>query len=342
MRQIRKTLYILQDGYYLHCDHGALLVRTKNNDDSHLIRISAETLEQIVLFANCTISDYLVKFCNDNQITLTFVSKYGSLYGRIIGANHGNIILRKKQYDLDNERIVTIVSDILLGKLSNERNILKRAAKDAPDHDADVLYESAEKIRQLIPELRGHDSIDSLRGIEGAAATIYFTAFDHMLKTKDKSMLFVKRSRRPPENNCNAVLSLLYTLFMTDCEAALENSGLDSYYGYLHTMRSGRPSLACDLLEEFRSCFIDRFVITLINRRQITAKDFENAQRGIRFKDDSLKRVLGLWEDYKTGVIEYPLDHCKYERKIIPYLQGQLMAQFIRGDIDEYPPFSWR
>lgn len=339
MRFIKKTLYILKDDYYIHCDHGSIIVR---KDDEELTRISAESIEQIVLFARCSISDFLVKFCNEYHIVLTFVSTYGKFYGRIIGGNTGNVLLREKQFTLDSAKRICLVRDILLGKLVNERNVLLRSAKDAYDSDIDILYSGADKIKEQIIQLKSADSVESLRGIEGAAASIYFACFDNMLKTNTVDMKFIRRSRRPPENNCNALLSLLYMLFTIDCESALENCGLDSYYGYLHALRSGRASLACDLMEEFRACFIDKFVITLINRRQVSPDDFERKQEGIKLKDKSIKNVLSLWENYKNSETEYPLDRKKYERKVIPYLQAQLMAQFIRGDIDEYPPFTWR
>ena len=339
MRQIQKTLYILRENQYIHCDGGSIIVRQK---DKELTRISAASLEQIVLMTNCTISSYMVKFCNDHSITLSIISPHGRMYGRIIGENYGSVILRKKQYDLEENRKIIFVRDILLGKLANERSVLMRCAKDAADEDAEVLYRASENIQRQIGNLRDLSDMESLRGLEGAAATTYFSAFDHMLKVKDQTMLFRRRSRRPAENPCNALMSLFYTLFTIDCEAALENCGLDSYYGFLHALRPGRASLACDLIEEFRASFVDKFIITLLNRKQVVSDDFVDKQEGIQLKPSSLKKVLALWEENKSGITEYPLSKSKGERKVVPYLQAQLMAQYIRGDIDDYPPYLWR
>lgn len=340
MRRINKIIYITSDDLYIHCDNGSLALM---KDKSIVTRIPVTAIEQIVIFGKATISSYVIKFCNDNHIMMTYVSEYGNLYGNIIGTWYGNVDLRDKQYRLqDSGRDIGFVRNILLGKMNNSRNVIMRCAKDASDENADALYQVAERLKAHISVLPELESIDALRIAEANAASEYFSVFDNMLKNDDRSMSFVKRSRRPPENNCNAIMSLLYTLFTGDCAAALAGNGLDVYKGYLHAVRAGRKSLACDLVEEFRACIVDKFVITMINRRQLTGNDFQTDAAGIRLKHTSLQRVLQEWEKYKTREIVHPLYHKKCEQKVLPYLQAQLMTQYIRGDIPEYPPFIWK
>ena len=226
--------------------------------------------------------------------------------------------------------------------MNNSRNVIMRCAKDASDENADALYLVADRLKNHISKLPELEKIEDLRIAEANAASEYFSVFDNMLKHDDESMSFRKRTRRPPENNCNAIMSLLYTLFTGDCVAALAGNGLDVYKGYLHTVRAGRKSLACDLVEEFRACIVDKFIITMINRRQLTGNDFQKDAAGIKLKHASLQRVLQEWEKYKAKEIVHPLYRKKYEQKVLPYLQAQLMAQYIRGDIPEYPPFIWK
>ena len=340
MRRINKTIYITSDDLYLHCDHDSLALM---KDRSIVTRIPVTAIEQIVIFGNATISSYVIRFCNENRILMTYVSEYGNLYGNILGTWYGNVDLRDNQYRLhDSGRDIGLVRNILLGKMNNSRNVIMRCAKDASDENADSLYQAANRLMAYITRLPELESMDDLRIAEANAASEYFSVFDNMLKNDDGVMSFIKRSRRPPKNNCNAIMSLLYTLFTGDCAAALAGNGLDVYKGYLHAVRAGRKSLACDLVEEFRACIVDKFIITMINRRQLSGNDFRIDAAGIRLKHVSLQRVLEEWEKYKAKEIIHPLYKKKYEQKVLPYLQAQLMAQYIRGDIPEYPPFTWK
>ena len=301
MRRINKTIYITSDDLYLHCDHGSLALM---KEKSIVARIPVTAIEQIVIFGNATISSYLIRFCNENHILMTYVSEYGNLYGNIIGTWYGNVDLRDKQYRLqDSGRDIVFVRNILLGKMNNSRNVIMRCAKDASDENADALYLVADRLKNHISKLPELEKIEDLRIAEANAASEYFSVFDNMLKNDDESMSFRKRTRRPPENNCNAIMSLLYTLFTGDCVAALAGNGLDVYKGYLHTVRAGRKSLACDLVEEFRACIVDKFIITMINRRQLTGDDFQKDAAGIKLKHASLQRVLQEWEKYKAKEI---------------------------------------
>lgn len=342
MKIVNKILYITTENLVLHCHNNTI---TLTSETEEKLRIPVSLIEEIVIFGNTMISNYVVKECNENGIIISYVSVYGNFCGRFYGKTNGNVLLRKKQYELyeDMEKRTNIVKNIILGKFINSRNVLLRIAKDCHNNQKkNNLIEVANKINNQIKILEECYNIDSIRGLEGAVANLYFSVFDNMLKTNDSDMLFDKRNKRPPENNCNAVLSLLYTLLTLNISSALECFGLDSSLGYMHTIRPGRASLSLDLIEEFRAPVVDKFVITLINRKQLTSNDFEHSLDGIVLKEKSLKRILNLWEEHKDTEILHPLYNQKIRIKLIPYLQAQLLAQHIRGDIPQYPPFKWR
>lgn len=341
MKQINKVIYIINDNTYLHCQVDAIVIEIDNEEK---LRIPVNIIEQIIIFGNTTISSALLKLCNSNNIIISYVSTYGNFLGRFYGKTNGNIFLRKKQYDLINtEKGINIAKNMILGKVINSKNVLLRVSRDSVNNiKKDNILKAIEKIKIESKKLKLCNNIDSIRGIEGNIASIYFGVFDDMLKIDDESMLFKKRSKRPPENNCNALLSLLYTLFTINITSALESFGLDSSCGFMHSLKSGRASLSLDLIEEFRAPIIDKFIITIINRKQITSIDFENKNEGIVLKESSLKKMLKLWEDYKETEINYSLYNQKIKIKMISYLQAQLLAQTIREDIEQYPPFKWR
>lgn len=342
MKIINKVLYITTENLILHC-HNKTITLTFNEEEK--LRIPISLLEEIVIFGNTMISNYVIKECNENNVIISYVSIYGKFCGRFYGKTNGNILLRKKQYEIyDNmEKRTEIVKNIILGKFINSKNVLMRVSRDCNDSNKkNNLIEAINKISLQIPILKDMNNIDSIRGLEGMVASIYFGVFDDMLKIEDLSMFFEKRSKRPPQNNCNAILSLLYTLLTLNISSGLECFGLDSSLGYMHTLKPGRASLSLDLIEELRAPIVDKFVITLINRKQLTSIDFENGIEGIKLKDNSLKRILKLWEEHKETEIIHPLYNQKVKIKLIPYLQAQLLAQYIRGDIEQYPPFKWR
>lgn len=337
MIQIRKTLYITEEDFFLHCTDSALEVRKK---EEIIARIPPTAIEQIVFLTKATISSYLVKWCNDNEIRISYISQYGVYYGRMEGTTSGNVVLRRRQYQLlDTPKSIKLVQNILLAKFSNSVSVIKGMIKNSSEEDRAALEVAIDNIKRVSKDLYGLDNIDSLRGMEGQVAVIYYSVFDNMLKSKSENMKFKERSKRPPENNINALLSLLYTLETRDCVSAIESNGLDSYCGYLHTLRSGRESLACDLVEEFRAKIVDRFVIKNVNLSKINEKDFENINGHIKLKDESRKKVLMLWSEYKDENIDYPYEKKSYPIKLIPHLQARLLAEYIRGDIEEYPPW---
>lgn len=339
--QINKVLYITNDDLYIKCINENLVII--NNKTEEKITIPLIILEEIVIFGNTTISNYLIKNCTENNIVISYVSTYGNFYGRFYGKNTGNVFLRQKQYLLNEEKRLNFCKNSILAKSLNYKNLVLRMNRDCDDIDKkNKLVDCANKIGNNCAKIKDCDNIDSLRGLEGDISNIYFGNFDNMIKTKDEDMFFHKRSKKPPKNNCNAVLSLLYTLLTMNVTAGLETFGLDSQYGYMHSLRSGRASLSCDIVEEFRGLFVDKFVLTLINRNQINSSDFEFGEDGIRLNKNSMKKVLDLWEKFKEEEILFPLYNTKVKRKIIPYLQAQLLAQYIRGDIEQYPPFRWK
>ena len=338
MRHIGKNLYLLSENNYIHVDNDDILITNENGQNT---RIPPSLIENIVVFGNNTISSFLLRFCSKHNIGLSYVSEYGKLYGRFSGEFNRCIVLRKKQYDLyQTNKSFSFSKSIILAKAVNSKNNLLQCVKDATDENKkDALIVAANTISSFKEMLLNCQTDEELLGIEGKISQIYFSHFDSMLKTKDEKMLFIERSRRPPENFCNCLLSFLYTLYTNDITSALESAGLDSYLGYNHKLHPGRQSLSLDVLEEFRAVIIDRFVITIINRKQITPKDFSNKEHVISLSEEGRKKLLKLWEDYKETKIKHSLYNKEVEIKLLPYLQEQLLAQFIRGDIDEYPPF---
>ncbi len=306
-------------------------------------RIPAHTIEAIICLCNTTVSTPFIGFCGENGIALSFHSDNGKFYGRIYGSVSGNVLLRKKQYEwIGSHESAEVVRNIILGKIVNSRNMLTRAARNTTEEKALILKEQAEKLLEQENDLEGAKTIDSIRGIEGAAAAVYFRAFDAMLKTDESEMMFEKRSRRPPENRVNALLSFAYMLLKNDTQSALESVGIDPAAGYLHTLRPGRPSMALDLMEELRAPLCDRFVISLINLKQITASDFDAEGIEYKLKDKARRKVIQEWQLRKKETITHPYLKEKIPIGLIPYCQAMLLARHFRGDIDGYPPIIWR
>ena len=340
MKKLGNTLYILTSGSYLYCQNETIAVKIGGEDK---VRIPAHTIDSIICLTNTTVSSPFIAFCSEHGIGLSFHSDNGKFYGRVYGKVNGNVLLRKKQFQLiDSPEAVSIVRNILIGKISNCKLLLQRAARSGADDRSAALIESAVLLQGQIDLLQTADNIDSMRGIEGAAATIYFRAFDNMLKTQDPSMLFEKRTRRPPENRVNALLSFVYMLMKNDVQSALESVGLDPAVGYLHTLRPGRPSLALDMMEEFRSALCDRFVISLINLKQIQSDDINMESNEYYISDKARRSVIDSWQKRKKEEITHPFLKEKIPIGLVPYSQAMLLARYMRGDINGYPPFIWR
>ena len=347
MRQIKKVLYILNPNTYIHCDHDAFAItQTFINEEGEEYKktttVPTLTIEEIIIFGETIVSSYLLGYCSRHGISLSYISEYGTFYGKLTCDNIGNVLLRKEQYRIaESSEKLDIAKNIVLGKSINQKNLLLYAEKMASETNRKMLEIASRQISNLLGDIKDAETIATLRGIEGSIASIYFSSFDYMIKQTKTGMQFDERSKRPPKNPCNALLSFLYTIMTSNCVAALETFGLEPYLGFLHEILPGRKSLSCDLVEEFRTPFVDRFVLLQINNRQITEKDFIKTDVNIRLKNKSKRELLVAWEKWKNEKVTFHLYDKTVERKVIPYLQAQLLAQYIRGDIPEYPPYIW-
>ncbi len=340
MKKLANTLYILTENSHLHVENEAISVKVHTKE---VARIPAHTIESIICLCNTSVSTPLIGFCGSNGISLSFHADNGKFYGRIYGAVSGNVLLRQKQYEwIHTPESAQIVRNILSGKFLNSRNMLLKAARDNTAEYSEQLRAAAEHLAEQHILLKAADDINSMRGIEGAAASVYFRVFDAMLKGSDPDMRFEKRSRRPPENRVNAVLSFVYMLLKNDVQSALESVGIDPAAGYLHTLRPGRPSMALDLMEELRSPLCDRLVIAMINRAQLRTTDFEVTDGEFQLKDAARRLVIQEWQRRKKEEIIHPFLKEKIAIGLIPYCQSMLLARHFRGDLDGYPPFIWR
>lgn len=341
MKHLLETMYILTPESYVYHRNENICVSIGGQEKAS---VPAKDVDSIVFFGKNTVSTSLLGFCGERQITMTFLDPNGRFYGTANGAVTGNVLLRKRQYESLNNSpfVVQTVRDILYGKLVNSKNLLMRHARNSKEEaTAQALYQATQTLAELAQRLADTEDIDGMRGIEGAAATAYFARFDDML-TSPSGFRFQTRSRRPPRNEVNAVLSFLYTQLAHDVRSGLETVGLDPAAGYLHTLRPGRPSFALDLMEELRSPLCDRLVLTLFNRGQLSQKDFHQEGEGVFLNDKGRKIVLTAWRSRKKEEIKHPFFNEKVAIGLIPYTQAMLFARVLRGDLDRYPPFVWR
>ncbi len=339
MKKLLNTLYLLTPNSYLFCRNETIAVKVGGVEKN---AVPAKDIEAIVCFGQMTVSTLLLEFCGKRGISVTFLSPQGHYCGRFYGPLSGNVLLRKKQYESINQVEFSnqLVRDILFGKIRNSKMVLLRAARKQSG-DAVSLTQAVNQLSDLAAQLESCDCIDSMRGIEGAAATIYFSRFDTMLHSP-AGFRFESRSRRPPRNEVNAVLSFVYTLLTREISSALETVGLDPAAGYLHTLRPGRPSFALDLIEELRAPLCDRFTLSLFNLGQLGEKDFNSDSEAVFLNDRGRRTVLTSWQKRKMETVQHPFLQEKIPVGMIPYAQAMLFARVIRGDLDRYPPFVWR
>lgn len=339
MKKLLNTLYLLTPDSYLFCRNETIAVKIGGIEKT---AVPAKDIDAIVCFGQMTVSTPLLDFCGQRGISITFLSPHGHFYGRFYGPVNGNVLLRKKQYEsiACSAFGTQLVRDILLCKIKNSKTVLLRAARKN-EEAAQLLTTAANSLSQLAVQLEICTSIDSMRGIEGAAATAYFSQFDSMLHSP-AGFQFGTRSRRPPRNEVNAVLSFVYTLLTREICSALETVGLDPAAGYLHTLRPGRPSFALDLIEELRAPLCDRFTLSLLNLGQLGAKDFEKDSEAVFLNERGRRTVLSSWQKRKTETIQHPFLREKLPIGMIPYSQAMLFGRVLRGDLDRYPPFVWR
>lgn len=343
MRQLLNTLFVTSEDIYLSLDGENVVA---NRSGAVVARYPLHTLQSIVSFSYAGASPTLMGACAEREVALAFCTPRGRFLARISGPAQGNVLLRRMQYRVadDPAQSCRIARNMIFGKVFNARWSVERTRRDhAPRIDAARFSEVSMQLQNLLPQILEETSLESLRGIEGAGATAYFSVLDDMILREKETFFFQKRSRRPPLDAFNALLSFAYSLLAHDCASALESVGLDAYVGYLHCDRPGRESLALDLMEELRPCFADRFVLTLINNRVLKASDFEQQESGaVLLTDAARKTFLKKWQERKKETITHPFLEEKLPWGLVPYVQSLLLARCLRNDLEDYPPFLWK
>jgi CRISPR-associated protein Cas1 len=339
MRKLLNTLYVTIPDAYLSKDGETILVRVEHETR---LRVPIHTLEGIVCVGIVSMSPPLMGFCAERNVGVSFLSEHGRFLARIQGPIHGNVLLRREQYrraDLDADS-AAIAKSILLAKIANCRTSLLRGSRE---HPSEALNRASTQLGQSLRLLDRTSSLDSLRGVEGDAAQTYFNAFDELILSQKEDFFFHGRSRRPPLDNINALLSFLYVLLAHDIASALETTGLDPSVGFLHRDRPGRAGLALDLMEELRPVLADRLALTLINRRQVAGSGFSRSESGgVTMNNATRKEVLVAWQLRKQEEILHPFLNERIPFGLVPHAQALLLARHLRGDLDAYPSFIWR
>ena len=346
MRRQFNTVYVTTEGAWLHKDGENIVMEVEGETRA---RLPAHMLDGLVCFGRVLVSPPLLGYCAEQGICVSYLSPNGKFLARVEGSVSGNVLLRREQYRRsdDGMRCAAIVRNLLIGKIHNQRAVVLRAMRDygsdLPTEACETLSCAARRLKRIGARLLVEAQLDILRGLEGEAAQAYFGVFDHLIRVRDPSMRFGGRSRRPPKDATNALLSFLYTLLTHDCRSALETVGLDPAVGFLHRDRPGRPSLALDLVEEFRPFLADRLALSLINRKQVRMRDFTYLDNGaVWLKEDSRKIVLTAYQERKRGQLRHTFIDEKIDIGLLPLVQAQLLARHLRGDLSAYPPFIWK
>lgn len=343
MKRLLNTLYITSGNRYLSLDGENVVVLEEQQE---IGRIPLHNLQAIVTFGYTGASPALMGVCAQRNLELSFMSGNGRFLARVTGEVKGNVTLRKQQYRVsdDREKSIKIARNFILGKVYNSRWVLERAGRDyAMRLDAELIRKKSLYLAQSMKNIRMCENNEELLGLEGEAASVYFSVFDELILQQKKDFYFHGRNKRPPLDNVKAMLSFAYSLLASMCGSALESVGLDPYVGFFHTDRPGRMSLALDLMEEFRSIMADRFVLTLINKRIMKSDHFMKKENGaVIMSDEGRKLFISAWQSKKQETITHPFLNEKIEWGMAPYVQSMLLARYLRGDIDEYPPFFWK
>lgn len=343
MKKLLNTLFITQPDVYLSLD-GDNIVLLKEQEQ--LGRLPLHNLESIVSFGYTGASPALMGYCADRNISLVFFTINGRFLARVIGKSKGNVVLRKKQYFLSEDEGMSakIARNFIVGKIYNNKWIIERMTRDYPLRiNVAQFKDVSHHLSSLILEVRECEDLERLRGLEGQAAISYNKIFNHMILQQKEDFSFHFRSRRPPLDNVNAMLSFAYTLLANDVASALEGVGLDAYVGFLHRDRPGRVSLALDLMEELRGVYADRFVLSLINKKVVNKDDFFKKENGaVIMTEEARKKFLAAWQNRKQEKITHPFLGEKISWGTVPHVQALLLARFLRNDLDEYPPFLWK
>ena len=343
MKRHLNTLFVTTEGTYLAKDGECLAARV---DGQVRLRVPITALESVVCIGRVSCSPQALELCASNGVSLSHLSETGRFMARLEGPVSGNVVVRRTQYRWadDPARTADLARAFIIGKLANARLVLRRGAREIAEPESrNSLSQAADRLDRLLDRLPYERDLEALRGIEGEAGRLYWTAFPRLLSGGDPLMTFSGRSRRPPLDPMNALLSFLYTLLVHDIRSALESQGLDPQVGYLHRDRPGRPSLALDMMEEFRAVLADRLALTLINRGQLRAQDFRRLDSGAFAIEHGARRtVITAWQERKRDERRHPFLGESAPLGLFWHLQALLLKRHMRGDLDGYPPCLWR
>lgn len=343
MKQHLNTLFITTQGAYLSQYGEALQVKV---EEETRLQLPLHTIGGIVCFGRVGMSPWLMGKCAELGIAISFLSEQGKFLARVQGYTPGNVLLRREQYRRADDLAAStaIARNIVAAKIANARTVLLRSARDYPDGPGQAQIEAAAgRLAYCLQRLPQAGTLDTVRGIEGEGANTYFAVFDHLITGPSDGFSFTGRSRRPPMDPVNALLSFLYAMLGHDARAACESAGLDTQVGFLHRDRPGRPGLALDIIEEFRPFLADRLALTLINRQQVRAGGFRRTESGgVEMNEQTRKEVLTAYQKRKQDTISHPFLGEPTTVGLLFHLQARLLARHLRGDLDAYPPFIWK
>ncbi|MDE0612440.1 MAG: type I-C CRISPR-associated endonuclease Cas1c [Gammaproteobacteria bacterium] len=337
MKKLLNTLYVTSEGAWVHKEGANVVVDVDGEERG---RAPLHLLEAIVCFGHVNVSPQLMHACAESGVCITYLGYSGHFLARVEGPISGNVLLRRAQHDRTRKDPLPVASAIVAAKTANQRTVLRRYIRDYGDANGPMTNVET-RLTRIVHQALDAQDMERLRGLEGDAANVYFAIFNKMIRIP--SIKFSRRSRRPPLDEPNALLSFLYVLLAADCRAALESVGLDHQMGFLHQDRPGRASLALDLMEEFRAPLADRLCLSLINRKQLGLKDFRREETGgVFLRDNARKTVLTAWRERKRVPLIHPFLDEKIPFGLFTYVQAQLLARYLRGDLDGYPAFVWK
>jgi len=335
MKKLLNTIYVTRQESYLHKERETIVIKQGNNK---LGQFPALTIGNIICFGQVSVSPFLMGYCAEQGIGLAFYTEYGKFLARIQGKQTGNVLLRRIQYRWADDKIksTSIARLMIAAKIANCRSILLREIRNHGENN--LLQQASEHLVASLRHVRVARSVEEVMGIEGDAANVYFSVFNELLR--EESFIFNGRVRRPPTDSVNALLSFVYSLITQECISALQGVGLDPFVGFLHKDRPGRASFALDLVEEFRAPWADRFVLTLINRKQIQANDFiMEASGAVHLTDDARKKLLTAYQERKQDEIIHSYLQERVATGLLPHCQAMLLARHLRGDTEYYTPY---
>jgi len=343
VKRYLNTLFVTTNGAYLSKEGECVVVKVGREVK---IRVPIHNLGAVVCFGNVMCSPQVMYHCTRNAVAVTFLSETGRFLAQVHGPTSGNVLLRREQYRRADKAVprARIPRSFVLAKIINSRTVLRRAMRDhAESPGLDAAHTAVRRLTRLVAAVKEKDRLEEILAIEAEAGRVYFNVFDHLILAQKEDFVFTRRSRRPPLDNINALLSFIYVLLAHDCRAAAEAVGLDPQVGFLHADRPGRPGLALDLMEEFRPFFADRLVLSLVNLRQIKGRGFKRTESGaVEMSDETRKKVLMAYQKRKQDEVLHPFLKESAPLGVTFVLQALLLARHLRGDLSVYPPFIWR